>query len=520
MDDSDQLDSDQLGEKGENRFREMCADAKLVCNASNRDRTGWDFIVEFPFSKPEGQHTLDKRSTPISCHIQMKTMWETSESFKMRLSSAERLAKELKPSFVYVLKIDEKLQPVEAYLIHVLGDNLGTILKRLRAEQSKGELAINQKTISMTAHSAGERLEPTGAALRQALERLCGPDIQVYVEEKKRQIKGLGYEPFSYEAKVNMLVSSKGEFVDAFLGLREIEVTDFRMFETRFGIKLPINDGEITRGVLRIEPTPADQCKITVRGTGITPPAVFQGEALFPGIPALELDFLKAIIRSEFFTLTFEGKKMTFANNAEAINSKAYTLDEWAAYFRLATILASGRGTMAIKPTKGSEFTFPIEAKIEEAVPGEGAYFQDVVDRLSGLLVLAGAPTSGRFTFEHLAEQAEHIKYAGRLLGGATDLDPITFMAGPVEGAELPERVQCLYCNVIELGDSVVAYSAVTEMVTSVEDGRIRWTSSKMEPNRVQALSGNPADFQEFVEKAKAETGLTSTITLAIQHPE
>src|SRR5215211_3453231 len=46
------LNSDELGEKGQHRFAELCEDAKLTCNPSQRDRTGWDFIVEFPFDPP------------------------------------------------------------------------------------------------------------------------------------------------------------------------------------------------------------------------------------------------------------------------------------------------------------------------------------------------------------------------------------------------------------------------------------------------------------------------------------
>ena len=46
------LNSDELGEKGESRFQEFCVDEKLTCNKSSRDRTGWDFLVEFPFEPP------------------------------------------------------------------------------------------------------------------------------------------------------------------------------------------------------------------------------------------------------------------------------------------------------------------------------------------------------------------------------------------------------------------------------------------------------------------------------------
>jgi hypothetical protein len=89
------LNADELGEKGQARFKEICADAKLICNQSDRDRTGWDFIVEFPFETVVGVLApLESRKTPLSCHVQVKTLLDKNDRFKMRLSSAERLAKE------------------------------------------------------------------------------------------------------------------------------------------------------------------------------------------------------------------------------------------------------------------------------------------------------------------------------------------------------------------------------------------------------------------------------------------
>jgi hypothetical protein len=166
------LNSDQLGKKGEARFNEICSDTQLTCNHSTYDRTGWDFIVEFPYDPPDRQSTLDKRHSPISCHVQIKTMWSSNDEFRIRLSSAERLAKEPKPAFVYVLKVNKKLDFIAAYLVHVLDDNLAAILKRLRKEQAKGAkaiAAINKKQISFRASRSGQSLPLTGEALREAL---------------------------------------------------------------------------------------------------------------------------------------------------------------------------------------------------------------------------------------------------------------------------------------------------------------------------------------------------------------
>ena len=135
------LSSDPLGAKGESRFQEICEDAGLICNKATRDRTGWDFIVEFQFEAPGEAYSLDNRAVPISCHVQVKTVLTTStDRFKVRLSSAERLAKELKPAFICVLKV-KGVEFIEAYLIHIIDKPLERILKRLReAEVGKDDL--------------------------------------------------------------------------------------------------------------------------------------------------------------------------------------------------------------------------------------------------------------------------------------------------------------------------------------------------------------------------------------------
>ncbi len=160
------IDADHLGAKGEARFAELCEDVQLTCNKSNRDKTGWDFIVEYNFTN-DGRPpaVLETRKPPISSHIQVKTLHEKNDRIQMRLSSAERLAKEPKPAFIVVFKVNDKLEFVDAYLIHLLDDPLATILKRLRKADAQGVKVTNKLTISMSAQRDGVRIALTGAAL-------------------------------------------------------------------------------------------------------------------------------------------------------------------------------------------------------------------------------------------------------------------------------------------------------------------------------------------------------------------
>ena len=90
---SDALTSDELGEVGESLFNKLCAQAKLVCNKSGRDRTGWDFRVEFPMDcLPDAM--LDQRE-PRVCQLQLKCTAGERGTVQARLSAIERIAKDI-----------------------------------------------------------------------------------------------------------------------------------------------------------------------------------------------------------------------------------------------------------------------------------------------------------------------------------------------------------------------------------------------------------------------------------------
>src|SRR5260221_2300916 len=66
------LTPDELGDAGESNFKLLCSQAKLVCNKSSRDLTGWDFITEFPMTEPRPAVALHQRPTAAR-HVQVKS---------------------------------------------------------------------------------------------------------------------------------------------------------------------------------------------------------------------------------------------------------------------------------------------------------------------------------------------------------------------------------------------------------------------------------------------------------------
>ena len=164
------LTADELGEAGELQFADLAARAKLFANKSQRDRTGWDYVVEFPMPEAGPDISLDARR-PTLCMIQVKAT-TGREPVRLRLSSAERLAKQEAPSFIVVMRLARDGSPLHGYLIHLIGSNPAKVLRRLRLAHANDALDINHVKISfdgLSGSTACHSRAPsgTGAAVAQ-----------------------------------------------------------------------------------------------------------------------------------------------------------------------------------------------------------------------------------------------------------------------------------------------------------------------------------------------------------------
>jgi hypothetical protein len=504
------LNADELGEKGESHFREICADAKLICNSAGRDRTGWDFIVEFPFDSPDDQSTLDKRSSPISCHIQVKTMWTTSDSFRMRLSSAERLAKEPKPAFIYIFKVNNKLDFVEAYLVHVLDETLGAILKRLRKEQVKSPPAINKKFITFRVSVIGQKLLPTGDALRSAIFEHSRPDVQSYIARKADQLKSLGFNPRPYEGKAVLTFNGIEQLVDIFLGLTKGQLSDFKTFETRFGLKLPLHEPEVAKGTIHIQPKPADHCIVAVRKDTLSPPAILQGDLYLSSLPNLSPDYRKVLIKSPLFKIIFH-KGVKIDTDEEGITTGSFTIDVWINFIQMLTVLSGGAGSITITPSKSPPLSITITGKLNVNGPVNFELLLAAFETVKRLFKRAGVPER-IVRFYDVASIADQIVGLGKLLSGVPDLSPLRMTTEAPDGVSIPEKVDALYVDFLSIGESTFAYCAVAKMILDRQPNRIDWTSRKIEPREIVALQNFSTDYQSFVERVKRTPGYAAVL--------
>lgn len=502
INESEMINSDELGEKGESRFKELCADASLTCNKSDRDRTGWDFIVEFPFDD-DPSVPLDHRKTPISCHIQHKTILTTSKSVSMRLNMAERLAKELKPSFICVFKVDKTNNEfTDAFLIHISKKRLGAILKRLRTEEAKSEgKPINQMDISFTP-TESERIDISGTSLRDALKKFCGPDLHHYATEKQTQLQRLGFEirPINVTATFEML--DKEQLLDVFLGLaKEVPVSLFETSETRFGITLPGHRS--TQSKLTFQPSPSDTCTIIVRGDELDSPSVFKGDVFFP--PKALGPLSRFLIRSDLFSiqigLTEIGTRPTFSFD---IQGKSCTPTIWADYWRMLSAFQKNTGVVEIRAEKFSQ-SIEIPIAVDDLINmGNWPTPETCIimcEGLSKILKQAGIQPEPSFEFVKIIDVSNRIMILLNFMNGT--LPPLELSASQGKGDSQIPLGKFILASQIQVGTIVIAYYATTLVEFQISDEHNTAHFREFKLMKVRCIDGESATYEKFIAQAK-----------------
>jgi hypothetical protein len=510
------LNSDELGETGESRFQGFCADAKLICNKSTRDRTGWDYLVEFPFEPPVMARTLDKRRSATSCHLQVKTIWADNERVTLRLSSAERLAKEPKPAFVYVLLINDNLEAVDSYLIHLRGKNLERILKRLRKAQAAGELKINDVDITYDPKTSGTHLPPNGKALRDQLDNDCGPSPETYIASKLAELKHLGFEKGRYQLKTTLQARSVDEIVEAFLGLRPVEGVATESSELRFGIALPADhlpQGAVTK--FEIKPVPGDQCTLRAYHKSGGPPAVFSGDAFFPIIrpPA---GHGRMQIRTKFFTLDHQQGssgdrgRLSLTTHPEVTRTSRFSLDDWRQYFRLFAALGGEQTRLEVTPTKAASFVIPLGRHVSDQQLADTHELLRACDDIKFVLDFAGIG-AGEFSFQEIAYSVTKTRIAAQVLAKQPESIPLSY-ASPDQPEYSPLDV--VYVNGIRIANMVLAYGAVVTMTATPEADQLIWRPTMIVHPRASEIADDVQAYSKFIEDFKVTTGLSHVVTL------
>jgi hypothetical protein len=447
------LTPDELGDVGESLFRKLCGQAKLVCNKSDRDRTGWDFRVEFPMERSAGA-TLDQRA-PRVCQVQVKsTAGESGTRVSARLSAVERLAKDGAPAAIVIFRMRPDGTELMGFVFHLIDEQLARVLHRLRRVEADGRVDINHMTISFDYRKA-RRFKPTAEGLFEALSEIADPDVTGYAERKRDQLARLGYDDNGgIEAEALIWIESKDHLTRILSGLEPLKPVQMKAYDRRFDIRVPYR-GDLLDGVeeFNLELPPVGPCDIVVRNGPRQPAALFQCEAYAP--PPIEGGPLM-VIKHPMLTVLFRDDGLNLETTG-TFQEDGRALDDWILLLRGLTYLASGTGTIELefRGTRLPPVKLPqggVDGPYIEQLPA----MLEFAERWKEALSLAGVAPGGKFTLDDIW-QAEPVRMSLDMLFNPAPLARIEFDV--IEGAEDAQQLEALHFNTVRFAGAALTFA-------------------------------------------------------------
>ncbi|MEW6437523.1 MAG: hypothetical protein AB1508_10215 [Pseudomonadota bacterium] len=498
------LASEKIGRRGERKFDDLCELAGLTVSMLHPDMTGRDRHVEFPLAALDGPFTYDTRLPPLACYVQIKTLLAKNDKFELRLSIAERLARESKPAFIAVLRLNEDNEFVDMHLVHISRDVLTAILKRLRKEHARKEEHLNRKTISFSVKD-GEKVDLVPVALRQAFESAIGKDMAEYATAKHKYLKEVGYDAHRYKLRVKFAPIKIEELVDGFLGRSELKITNLETFERRFGIALPAGPQSTLQPkfhTLRIEPHPADRCRVTAMNSKTGETASIVGDLYRVEIPGLETKYRRATIKTDLLEFEFSNEGLSFQFGDDEAEDKRYSLDLMKQSCRILHLCTEDSCVVSFRYEKsGIETKTPLSF---DSVPKDLAWVRSILTLLDAADGLRHLAREDDFSvcLNDLILQEREIVEAHNFMTGNSSNSAILFETDLFPEEVKVEKSTFLFTSPVSIGDRFYGYALRGLFVPQMQGGSIKWISEELVSLTIEPLRG---DFQEaydaFVKK-------------------
>ena len=71
-----------IGDLGEADFVRLCTSVGLIATKPEKDKNGWDYLVEFPFQSIDIL-PIDSQPSAIKCMVQVKSTYKNNGSFQI-----------------------------------------------------------------------------------------------------------------------------------------------------------------------------------------------------------------------------------------------------------------------------------------------------------------------------------------------------------------------------------------------------------------------------------------------------
>ncbi|MEG3170211.1 hypothetical protein U1737_18650 [Sphingomonas sp. LB3N6] len=289
-----------IAEWAEDDFSARCARAGVTRNKSRQDRTGWDYLVEFPASEVAGVPAdLQPVETPAS--VQVKSKRKGRPFVDLKLSNALRFAKNAVPCFLVLYQATEGSEPIRVFSRHFWTDEIALALKRGRQADVDNRSDLHKLTVR---YSFSESDDHTHDLVEWLASTVAGRTR--YAEEKLALVATLGFEDGAIHGSLSFAADDLAALIDHQIGLLDSAPTvNVTLVQRRFGMdaKTPLFSGTPDIAHLRSRPHPA---RVRVRpreGDDIW----LDGELLLPAVQAPQ-ELMKLRVVTDFLEIVIDGK--------------------------------------------------------------------------------------------------------------------------------------------------------------------------------------------------------------------
>ena len=177
------------------------------------------------------------------------------------------------------------------------------------------------------------------------------------------------------------------------------------------------------------------------------------------------------------------------------------------------TIFSAGATTVEIVPASlpRARITTKIGAFPDHE---QSARILSAFESVETLIRLAGAEAPLVLLGDVLPAAERYVAVAG-LFSGLNSIQPLRFRASWPK-ATLPEEMDALYIDAIQVAGIKLAFSCIATMVHEAGDGDdtavLQWTSRALKGHEVISLRSYLEDYDKFAERSKAETGIDAVM--------
>lgn len=496
-----------IGRMGENFFEYNCNSVGLVANGSKIDKTGWDFFVEFPLDGNSIRH-LDQIKTPLSCRVQVKATDKTDKKLSIKMSNLLTLAKSHTPSFIYFIEFDKTDAPKKTYLVHFDSTLIDDILQKARNLSVKEcNPKLHKKTMTIHYDKDHHKLQDTsGESLKLGIINSIGGDYDKYVTNKIKHLQETGYE--NGAASITFKLSSEDDLqnlIESTLGGKQkINVNEFSVTETRFGIKSPTpivshESGTISFGDI----PPLSDGEISFHENKFSSPLTFKCKIYnSPFNFCVPKEKIQLKIEGDFFTITvglYSGKaKYNFS-----FNSILMPLSKFSDAFRLMEIICSGNKTIraSTKFKKAPGISLNIKCN------NDAANWKSNLSVINDILFIADEfkiPKDTVTTLDYIIEKHNDIKELVKLMQANEKDINISFVLEPYNEKINNSLIFALYTFETFILDRWIIYIVGLDGTAyKTANNRMQLTVNKKQTQKMLSLLErlNTEDYNELMEE-------------------